>query len=426
MDLVFSPEHARGHVDPDETTRYIHDNKELIERARRVDAGNDAWLGWFSTADSASGEQLQRILDEAARVRDNAGTMIVVGIGGSNRGAMAAIQALRRSLRSPTRVVFAGDTLSASGLRDALEIVKSESVVLNVVAKDFNTVEPGIAFRVLREAMIRKYGAAYNGRIVVTGSFGPGQLFELADRHGYRFLGFPQSIGGRFSVLSTVALFPMAVAGIDVLEVLDGARVAELALKTTDVHSNPAVLYAVYRNLLFSKGFGVESLVVFEPDLAPLARWWIQLFAESEGKSPRAVFPTFFSYSEDLHAVGQYVQQGRRCITETYLGLFHKNPGFTIHGSEQVRDGFDYLDGRPFDDLNRAVYAAALEAHARDGVPCLEISSSSIGGRILGELFYFFMFSCRVSATLLGVDPFTQDGVEGYKKNMYRILGKNG
>ncbi|MEI6876908.1 MAG: glucose-6-phosphate isomerase, partial [Spirochaetota bacterium] len=330
-----------------------------------------------------------------------------------------------RKRRSPTRIVWAGDSLSAARLRDVLEILRNSSVVLNVIAKDFNTVEPGIAFRVLRQALIEKYAADHAGRIIVTGSRGPGQLFDLALGQGYRFLDFPPSIGGRFSVLSAVGLFPMAVADIDIGQVVDGAKECEASVKGAEPLHNDAVRYAVMRNLLFSKGFTVESLVVFEPDLVPLARWWTQLFAETEGKNENAIFPTWFNYSEDLHAVGQYVQQGRRCIIETFLGMFHADPDFTIGESRDVLDGFGYLDGRRFDELNLAVYGAALEAHAKDGVPCFEMATRGIGEKELGTLFYFFMFSCYLSATLLGVNPFTQDGVEAYKGNLYRILGKS-
>jgi glucose-6-phosphate isomerase len=424
MDLHFDSQHAEGLVSAAETRQKIGANEALIEGVLRGSVWNERALGWFSTEDSAPEAELERIQAEADRVRAMADVMVVIGIGGSNRGAMAAIQALRRRSSPGPRIVFAGDSLSASRLKDAVETVRNESVVLNVIAKDFNTVEPGIAFRVLREAMVAKYGAAYSERIVVTGSHGSGQLLELARQHGYRRLEFPASIGGRFSVLSAVGLFPMAVAGIDIRAMVDGARNAERELKGTEPYTNPAVLYAVDRSILFSKGYIVESLVVFEPDLVPLSRWWTQLAAETEGKSQEAVFPTSFVYSEDLHAVGQYVQQGKRCLIETYLGFFHADPDLVIHGSASVHDGFDYLDGRPFDELNRAVYSAALEAHSGGGVPCLALGAPSICERSLGELFYFFMFASYLSASLLGVNPFTQDGVEGYKANMYRLLGK--
>jgi glucose-6-phosphate isomerase len=400
--------------------------REPLEAALGGKAGDERKLGWFSLADSLPAAEFRRILDEAAYVRGLADTMIVIGIGGSNRGAMAAIGALSPSLASPVRVVFAGDTLSGTELKEALALVENRSVVLNVIAKDFNTIEPGIAFRVLRCAMMKKYGPAYSKRVVATGSRGNGQLFGLAEREGWRFLDFPESIGGRFSVLSAVGVFPMAVAGVDVAGLAEGARAMEAELKAADLLTNPAVAYAMDRGLLFSRGFGIESLVVFEPGLVPFARWWVQLFAETEGKTQSAIFPTYFSYSEDLHAVGQYVQEGRRFISETFLRLFHEDPAFRIEASGSVPDGFGYLDGKVFDELNRAVYAAALEAHAAGGVPCREIACSRLDAVSLGGLFYFFMFACYLSATILGVNPFDQEGVEGYKRNMYRLLGKAG
>lgn len=424
MNLVFSGTHATDRISANEIESCIHSSETVLEMAMQGLLWNETGRGWFQVKEALPTGFLETIQEEAAQVWKKASVMIVIGIGGSNRGAMAAIQALHRSLNSPTRIVWAGDTLSSVGLADVLAILERESVVLNVIAKDFRTLEPGVAFRVLRNAMMKKYGDGYAERIVATGSRGSGQLHELAMEHGYRFLDFPATTGGRFSVLSAVALFPMAVAGIDIRELVQGARGTEEYLKAKDLHSNPAVLYAVTRNLLFSRGFSIESLVIFEPDLGAFARWWTQLFAETEGKTEKALFPVSFSYSEDLHAVGQYVQEGRRCIIETFLGLFHDSPGFKIGASETVKDGFEYLDGKSFDELNRCVHAATLHAHSRDGVPCLEVSAPGISARILGEAFYFFMFSCYVSACLLQVNPFTQDGVENYKKAMYGMLGK--
>jgi len=200
MNLSFSPKFAQDYITEDETRRRIAVNEALIRQVLRGAVWNDRWLGWFSVADSAPQALLDTILEEAAYVRGAAAVMVVIGIGGSNRGAMAAIKAAHRGSRSPTRIVYAGDTMSGSALRDIVEIVKNESVMLNVIAKDFNTLEPGIAFRVLRAAMIEKYGADYGKRIIATGSRGPGQLFEMAQKNGYRFFDFPESIGGRFSV----------------------------------------------------------------------------------------------------------------------------------------------------------------------------------------------------------------------------------
>jgi len=420
MDLYFNLQNS--HISPAKTQRAILNNRKLIEQAQQGEIWNDHWLGWFSVSGAAPEKAVAAIQEEVKRVWQKTTTMIVIGIGGSNRGAKAAIKALCRKIHSPTRIVWAGDSLSSAVLKDVIEIVRNDSVMLTVIAKDFKTLEPGIAFRMLRQELITKYGTTYASRIVVIGSYGKGQLYEIAQAHGYRFLEFPESIGGRFSVLSNVGLFPMAVAGVDITRLLQGAAAMEMELKKTDVAQNPAVQYAMNRNILFSKGFGIESLVVFEPDLVPFAKWWTQLFAETEGKTSNAVFPTYFTYSEDLHAVGQYVQQGRRCITETFLGVFHKNPELMIEPSINLVDGFSYLDRTRFDELNQAVYAAALKAHAEDGVPCQEIRVNGIEEETLGELFYFFMFACYVSASLIKVNPFTQDGVENYKKAMQELL----
>lgn len=422
MNIEFDPKFSG--IDREETLRGIGAHRSILELARRGEIWNERWLGWFSVEEAASAQALAAVRGEAARVWQQASAMIVIGIGGSNRGAMAAIQALQGKLRSPTRILWVGDTLSGNSLRDALAVVERESVVLNIIAKDFKTLEPGIAFRMLRQALMNKYGAGYAERVIATGSHGDGQLFELAREHGWGFLEFPENIGGRFSVLSNVGLFPMAVAGVNIESLIAGAKDVEKALTSTALETNPAVHYAVNRNLLFERGFHIESLVFFEPDLLPLARWWTQLFAETEGKTPKAIFPTYFSYSEDLHAVGQYVQEGRRCIAETYLRAFRTSSGFRIEPSTGVKDRFDYLDGKEFDELNRAVYEAAIRAHSAGGVPCQEITLPEISEFELGALFYFFMFSCYLSASILGVNPFTQDGVENYKRAMQILLRK--
>lgn len=430
MDIEVRTGHCAGRVSDGDIDRWIGARADRIDSVRRGEAWDRRWLGWFDPAVSASPEILESLHAQAVRVRGIADTLIVIGIGGSNRGAMAAIQAMHRSLRSAVRIFWAGDTLSSSAMQAAIEVIKTRSVVLNVIAKDFNTVEPGIAFRMLRGAMIERYGDGYADRIVATGSRGPGQLHELALRHGYHFLDFPREIGGRFSVLSEVGLFPMAVAGVDIDSVTAGARKMAAALRNAGLMKDPAIRYVAARHLLFGEGFPIESLVLFEPDLVPFAKWWTQLFAETEGKNDKALFPTWFSYSEDLHAVGQLVQQGGRRIIETYLDLFNATQDLVIGASDMVRDGFDYLTGKRFDDLGRAVYGAAIEAHASDGVPCIELvpggdGAEGIAEGSLGALFYFFMYAAAISATLNGADPFTQDGVEAYKRNMYRRLGKH-
>ncbi len=409
----------------DEIQTEIRKRQADILQVQQGKIGDINRLGWFTLPHQLD-EYLAPIHEAAEKIKTMATHLIVVGIGGSNRGSMAATQALRHQISSPVTITYAGDSLSQMHLQEALELVERENVAINVIAKDFNTLEPGISFRLLRDALKKKYGSAYHQRVFVTGSRGSGQLFDLAQLHGYHFLDFPENFGGRFSVLSAVGLLPMAVAGVDLYKIFKGAKAAESYLKSTDPEKNQGVIYAVTRNLLFQKGFPLESLVLFEPDLLHLGRWWVQLFAESEGKTENAIFPVSFMYSDDLHAVGQYVQEGRRCIAETYLRLFHPNKPLVIPESPEVFDGFDYLSCKEFQTLNETVYQAALEAHKNDGIPCTQfIAESTICPEIIGYFFYYSFFVCYLSCVLLEVNPFDQEGVEGYKRNMYTLLGKN-
>lgn len=409
----------------DEIQTEIYKRQTDILQVQQGKIGDHNRLGWFTLPHQLD-EYLAPIHEAAEKIKTMVTHLIVVGIGGSNRGSMAATQALRYQISSPVTISYAGDSLSQMHLQEALELVEKENVAINVIAKDFNTLEPGITFRLLRDALKKKYGSTYHQRVFVTGSRGSGQLFDLAQHHGYHFLDFPENFGGRFSVLSAVGLLPMAVAGIDLYKIFQGAKAAESYLKSTAPEKNQGVIYAITRNLLFQKGFTLESLVLFEPDLLHLGRWWIQLFAESEGKTEKAIFPVSFMYSDDLHAVGQYVQEGRRCIAETYLKLFHPNKPLVIPESPEVSDGFDYLSCKEFQTLNETVYQAALEAHKNDGIPCTQfIAESTICPEIIGYFFYYSFFVCYLSCVLLEVNPFDQEGVEGYKRNMYTLLGKN-
>lgn len=423
MHVTCSTQTGASLVDEAEFLQTLKDTESTIASVLQGRAQDKGSLGWHTVSKAAVGPLLQ----EAKRVQSLAEEMIVIGIGGSNRGAIAAYEVLKRDLESPTSLYFAGDTLSPLRLEDMLQHIREKSVVLNVIAKDFNTLEPGITFRMAREAMIERYGDSYATRVIVTGSEGEGNLFLLAQQHGYTYLPFPSEIGGRFSVLSEVGLFPLAVAGVDIDTLLDGAMSMEQFLKQCPLAGNPAVRYALYRYLMGKKGIPMESLVVFEPDLLPFTRWWVQLFGETEGKCEQALFPVAFAYSEDLHAVGQYVQEGPKIIMETFLDLHYPRTERTISSSDSVEDGFSYLDGKLFSVLNQTVYQAAMQAHIEAGVPCLELSwDACLGAHTLGSLFYFFMMSAYISSSLLGVNPFNQNGVEQYKKRMYASLGKRG
>ncbi len=377
-------------------------------------------LGWMDPARWQGHAEVEYIRQIAAEIRSNADVFVLIGVGGSNRGAQSVIETLGDG---KVEIIYAGTNLSSHELKKILARLQGKRVYINNIAKDFNTLEPGIHFRFLRQYMEATYGAGAAARIIVTGSAGTGQLQQLAQQAGYRFLPFPADMAGRFSVLSAVGFLPMAVAGVDIRRIIAGAAAAKEELLAAAPQDSPAVRYAVCRNLLFEKGFVIENLATLEPGLAYFARWWSQLFAESEGKNQGCIFPVFSSYSEDLHAVGQYIQDGKRMVLESFLDARFANAETRVAAS-QLADGFDYLNGKPFDELNDAVYRAAFSAHSAGGVPCLQFRCGQITPELFGELFYFFMLSCCLSAALIGANPFGQNGVEAYKRSMYRLLGK--
>lgn len=411
----------QDHLPPPILAQALQASAPGLERILRGEFASAADLGWFAPARWESDPLLETIERLAEIIRQEAAVFVLVGVGGSNRGAQAVIETLGDR---KVEIVYAGDNLSAQALKSVKQRIHGRSTILNVIAKDFNTLEPGIAFRMLRQQMQDEYGSEAADRIVVTGSAGPGQLAELAEIADYSFLPFPADLGGRWSVLSPVGLLPIAVSGVDLRALLGGASAAAAELQAAPVAENPAAQYAVARNALCAQGFAIENLVSFEPSLSYFGRWWSQLFAESEGKRGRGIFPIASNYSEDLHASGQYIQQGKRLIFETFLDARFAHPELAIPLSRVV-DGYGYLDLAPYDSLNTAVYQAAYQAHVAGGVPCLQWQCGEITPALFGELFYTFMLSCCLSAELIGVDPFGQPGVEEYKKNMYRLLGKS-
>ena len=410
----------QDHLPPPILAQALQTQAPGLERILRGEFGAPEDLGWFSPA-RWEADPLTATIERLAQViRQEAQVFVLVGVGGSNRGAQAVIEALgdRR-----VEIVYAGDNLSAHAMQGVLQRIQGRATIVNVVAKDFRTLEPGIAFRMLRQQLQDEYGSAAADRIIVTGSPGAGQLGELAQIADYFYLPFPTDMGGRWSVLSAVGFLPIAVAGVDLRALIRGASEAASELQALPLEANPAAQYAMARSLLAAQGFVIENLASFEPSLSYFGRWWSQLFAESEGKDQRGVFPVASNYSEDLHASGQYLQEGRRMIFETFLDAHFAHPDLFIPPSRVV-DGFGYLDGERYGTLNAAVYQAAYQAHVAGGVPCLQLQCGEITPALFGELFYFFMLSCCLSATLIGVNPFGQPGVEAYKKNMYRLLGK--
>ncbi len=412
----------RGVIAPGELEERCRQAAPILARAVAGDPRYADFTGWRTVDESAGPDRVAFLQQQARRVRQDADAFVTIGIGGSNQSSRAAIKALRP--KDGPAMLWSGNTISAREMADTLARLDSyKSVYIDCIAKNFETLEPGIAFRVLRQYLERRYGEQEAAkRIFATGT--PGStLHQLCKDHGYTFLTFPERVGGRFSVLSDVGLFPMAVAGIDIAAVTDGMRMMRDRIFSQPAEENIALRYAAIRKLLLEKGYAMEMLAFFEPRLDFFAKWWVQTFAESEGKDDTALYPIVSSNSEDLHAVGQYVQQGRPILFETFLTVAERDASVRIP-PEAKKDYFDYLTGKDFWDINDAARKGTFAAHSQRGIPCLEFTVPAIDAHTLGQLYYYFIFSCYLSCELLGVNPFDQPGVEAYKHQMFRLLGK--
>jgi len=406
---------------PGEPDEFIASHGELISKVISGKYGMPEALGWFTVADNAAETLLNSITNLAEKIRQDADVFILAGVGGSNRAAQSVIEGLGFNRKENLSILYMGNTLSSRDMQDALDALEEKSVYANIIAKNFATLEPGIAFRLLRSWMKKKYGPSYKERITLTGSYGKGQLAEIAKANNFSFLEFPAAVGGRFSAFTAVSLFPMAVMGADIRGFLRGAELCEKRLKAKA--GGIAARYAAIRHLLQKKGFVVESLAFFEPRLEKLGRWWLQLHGETEGKNHNAILPVLTGFSEDLHAIGQYIQEGGNFLFETFLGFFDP-VNVTIPPSD-FDDGFSFLDGKSLDILNPAVKGAAAEAHYKKGIPVLEFNVKELNEESLGEFMYMQMMSAYFSAAFLEVEPFDQNGVEQYKRNLLHKLGKN-
>ena len=375
--------------------------------------------GWMSVADRCTDAWLRPIEERAALIRQQADVFVLVGVGGSNNAARAVIEALPQS--RDRKILYAGNNMSAWEMNRILEQLAQKRVHINVIAKNFETMEPGIAFRRLRRFLSAAYGADAPAHITVTGTEGS-HLHRLCLEHGYGFLPFPGDIGGRFSAISEVGLLPMAVAGLNIRRLIHGAAAEEARLFAEGPEENRALRYALDRFLMYQDGCRVELLASFEPRLQWFAKWWAQLFGESEGKQGRGLYPVSVSYTEDLHSVGQFIQEGTPVLAETFLHLPAGKEACLLP-PDTVDDRFDYLDGRDFAEINEAAYSATVAAHSRR-LPCVELSLNGLEEKTFGALFYFFEFACYCSALLLEVNPFDQPGVEAYKRHMFQALGK--
>lgn len=404
----------------------------------RKGPGND-FLGWLDLPVKYDRAEYRRVLAAAKRIQKQAEVLVVIGIGGSYLGSKAAIdfcghhfhnnltsRGRRQWLgKSLPEIYFAGTNLSSAYLTHLIELIGDRSFAINVISKSGTTTEPAIAFRLFRKILESKYGVEEaRKRIYATTDGQRGALKTLADQEGYESFVVPDDVGGRFSVLTPVGLLPIAVAGIDTGALLRGAADARARYKTAPFESNDVLQYVAARNILLRKGKEIELLVNYEPRLHYVAEWWKQLFGESEGKDGKGLFPASVDFTSDLHSMGQYIQDGRRHLFETVLEL--NDPGAEILMEKETEDldGLNYLAGLTLDEVNKKAAEGTRLAHIDGGVPNLTLRIPAGTPYHLGELFYFFEKACAISGYLLGVNPFDQPGVEAYKKNMFRLLGK--
>ena len=417
----------------------IDNFEKITEAARRelvegTGAGSD-YIGWVDLPVNYDKEEYARIKKAAAKIQSDSEVLVVVGIGGSYLGARAAIEFLTNSFynvldkgqRKFPQVFFAGNSISSKYLTDLLEVIGDRDFSVNIISKSGTTTEPAIAFRVLKEKLEEKYGKKEAAsRIYATTDKARGALKSLADEEGYEEFVVPDEVGGRYSVLTAVGLLPIAVAGVDIDQLMLGAQDMRTACLEKPYKDNDAMLYAAIRNMLHRKGKMVEILANYEPSFHYVGEWWKQLYGESEGKDRRGIFPAAVDLTTDLHSMGQFIQDGSRILMETVVDINESPVEVVLKKEEKDTDGMNYLAGRTVDFVNKSAMNGTLIAHTDGDVPCMKINMPLQDARSLGQLFYFFEFACGVSGYILGVNPFNQPGVESYKRNMFALLGKPG
>lgn len=393
------------------------------------------FLGWLDWPSKYGKREFEKIKKCAKRIQDNSDILIVIGIGGSYLGARAVIESLTNSFynmqnkkeRKFPQIIYVGNNLSSTYINDVIEFVQDKDFSINVISKSGTTTEPAIAFRIFRNLLEDKYGIKEaQKRIYVTTDKENGALRQLANEEDYVSFVIPDNIGGRYSVLTPVGLLPIAVAGIDIDKLMEGARFAQEKYKDSNLKYNDCYKYAVARNILYKKDKNIEILVSYNPKLHYLVEWWKQLFGESEGKELKGIFPTGAEFTTDLHSLGQYIQEGRRCLFETVLYIQKEETNIRINYEDDNLDGLNYLADKSLNYINKKAMEGTIKAHVDGKVPNIIVKMDNLDEETIGHLLYFFEKSCAMSGILLGVNPFNQPGVEKYKTNMFKLLKKPG
>lgn len=420
-----------------EQAMYAMQNKvdEIHNQLHKRSAEKNDYKGWVDLPKNYNKKEFKRIEETAKKIQSHSDILLVIGVGGSYLGSKAAIDMLQHNFydlfsdnkKQNPQIIFVGHTLSTQYILHVKEVLKTKNFSINVISKSGTTTEPAIAFRIFKEILLERYGKeGSKDRLFVTTDASEGPLLEFAEQKGYENFTIPADVGGRYSVLTAVGLLPIAVSGVDIKQVMKGAEKAYDDVKTKSLINNNSYQYAVIRNLLYNQGKTTELLVNYEPNMESFSKWWQQLFGESEGKNNQGIYPSFVNFPTDLHAIGQYIQDGRRNLFETTIRVSHLKSEEVIHYDEKNIDELNYLAGKSLEEVNEKVHQAAVLAHTDGGVPNLIMHVPALDAHTFGYLVYFFQKACAMSAYLFEVNPFDQPGVEAYKNNMHALLGKPG
>lgn len=427
LDIRLDPNYLEPDVTGEEIANW-QDRIDYVHRQVLDGSGPGAEMRGWLYPETLMNEALRgRLKDTARRLREKADVMVVVGIGGSYLGARAVIEALAGA--EAGSVVFAGQTLAPDYMATLLKSLEGRRWCINVVSKSGTTTEPAVAFRLLREALEKQVGPDAAKDLIVATTDPDAKksaLRRVATDKGYELYDVPPDVGGRYSVLSAVGILPIAFAGVDVDALVNGAAECGRACESSDLTHNPAYYWAAARNLLYRKGKVIELLAVWDPRLVYFAEWWKQLVGESEGKEHISLFPASVQYTTDLHSMGQWVQEGRRNLFETFLWIDDNKPALPIPEDPDNADGLNFLAGTDVGEVNRKAYEGTALAHRDGGVPNMTLTIPALDAHNLGAVLYFFERAVAVSGYLMGVNPFNQPGVEAYKNNMFALMGKPG
>ena len=417
-------------INNDEINKYEDMVKDIHNKLHDNCNSQDNFMGWLDLPINYDKEELEQIKICAEKVKNNSKYLLVIGIGGSYLGARAVIEALTSTfyniMENSPIILYVGNNLSTSYINDIIKIIGNDDFSINVISKSGTTTEPAIAFRIFKKILENKYGNNAGERIFVTTDEKKGALHTIAKENNYQTFKIPNNIGGRYSVLTAVGLFPIAVANINVDKLLNGAIKAYNKYNNSNLNENDCYKYAVIRNLLYHKDKNIEIFASYEPRLHYFIEWLKQLFGESEGKDGKGIFPVGVEFTTDLHSLGQYIQDGKRNLFETVLNIENTNENIIMTKEDNNLDNLNYLEGLTLDYINHKAMEGTIDAHVSNDVPNVLINVDKLDEETIGELIYFFELACAMSGFILNVNPFNQPGVEKYKQNMFKLLNKPG